>query len=38
MFLNDHNGNLTQDLNKKITNISYNALSLPQIINYSVSD
>ena len=31
----DNNGNLTQDLNKGITNISYNFLNLPQQIRYS---
>ena len=31
----DYNGNLTQDLNKGITNISYNFLNLPQQIRYS---
>ena len=31
----DNNGNLTQDLNKGITNISYNVLSLPQVVTFS---
>ncbi|MBE6282464.1 MAG: hypothetical protein E7095_10505 [Bacteroides sp.] len=31
----DNNGNLTQDLNKGITNISYNLLSLPQVVTFS---
>ena len=36
-FLNtyDNNGNLTQDWNKGITNISYNVLSLPQVVTFS---
>ena len=31
----DNNGNLTKDLNKGITNISYNVLSLPQVVTFS---
>ena len=31
----DNNGNLTKDLNKGITNISYNSLNLPKKIMYS---
>ena len=31
----DNNGNLTKDLNKGITNISYNSLNLPKKITYS---
>ena len=31
----DYNGNLTKDLNKDITNISYNSLSLPQVVTFS---
>ena len=31
----DNNGNLTKDLNKGITNISYNSLSLPQVVTFS---
>ena len=31
----DNNGNLTKDLNKGITNISYNSLNLPQQIQYT---
>ena len=30
----DNNGNLTKDLNKGITNISYNSLSLPQVVTF----
>ncbi len=31
----DNNGNLTNDLNKGISNISYNVLSLPQVVTFS---
>ena len=31
----DNNGNLTQDLNKGISNISYNSLNLPQVVTFS---
>ena len=31
----DNNGNLTKDLNKGISNISYNSLSLPQVVTFS---
>ena len=31
----DNNGNLTKDLNKGIFNISYNSLSLPQVVTFS---
>ena len=31
----DNNGNLTKDLNKGISNISYNVLSLPQVVTFS---
>ena len=31
----DNHGNLTKDLNKGITNISYNSLSLPQVVTFS---
>ena len=31
----DNNGNLTKDLNKGITNISYNMLSLLQVVTFS---
>ena len=31
----DANGNLTKDLNKNITNISYNCLNLPQVITFT---
>ena len=31
----DNNGNLTKDLNKGITNISYNSLNLPQVVTFS---
>ena len=31
----DRNGNLTQDLNKRISSIQYNLLNLPQNITYS---
>ena len=31
----DANGNLTQDLNKGISNISYNMLSLPSVVTFS---
>lgn len=31
----DKNGNLTKDLNKKITSITYNSLNLPQVITFS---
>lgn len=31
----DNSGNLTQDLNKGITNISYNVLSLPSVVTIS---
>ena len=34
-YVYDYNGNLTKDLNKGITNISYNALSLPQVVTFS---
>jgi len=33
-FLYDANGNLTQDLNKEIVNITYNELNLPKIIDF----
>jgi hypothetical protein len=32
----DANGNLTKDLNKNITNIAYNALSLPTYQNHEL--
>lgn len=32
----DHNGNLTKDSNKGITNITYNSLSLPSKVTMSV--
>ena len=31
----DANGNLTKDLNKGITNISYNCLNLPSVVTFS---
>ena len=31
----DSNGNLTKDLNKGITNISYNCLNLPSVVTFS---
>ncbi len=31
----DQNGNLTKDLNKGIANITYNLLSLPQVVTFS---
>ena len=31
----DNHGNLTKDLNKGISNISYNSLSLPQVVTFS---
>ena len=31
----DNNGNLTKDLNKGISNISYNSLNLPQVVTFS---
>jgi hypothetical protein len=31
----DHNGNLTKDSNKNISNITYNVLNLPQPAMYS---
>ena len=31
----DNNGNLTKDLNKGITNISYNSLNLPKVVTFS---
>ena len=31
----DNNGNLTKDLNKSITNISYNSLSLSSVVTFS---
>lgn len=34
----DDNGNMTEDLNKGITNISYNHLNLPTLINFGASD
>ena len=33
----DQNGNLTKDLNKKISSIQYNLLNLPQSITYSTN-
>ena len=34
-YFYDGNGNLTQDLNKGISNISYNMLSLPSVVTFS---
>ena len=34
-YVYDQNGNLTQDLNKRISSIQYNLLNLPQNITYS---
>ena len=34
-YVYDYNGNLTKDLNKGITNISYNLLNLPQVVTFS---
>ena len=31
----DHNGNLTKDLNKNISNIQYNSLNLPSVVTFS---
>ena len=31
----DKNGNLTKDLNKNITSITYNSLNLPEVITFS---
>ena len=31
----DANGNMTKDLNKNITQITYNALNLPEVVTYS---
>ena len=30
----DHNGNLTKDLNKNISNIQYNSLNLPSVVTF----
>ena len=34
-YVYDANGNLTKDLNKGITNISYNCLNLPSVVTFS---
>ena len=31
----DHNGNLTKDLNKNISNIQYNSLNLPSVVTFT---
>jgi RHS Repeat. len=34
-YLYDKNGNVTKDLNKNITSITYNTLNLPQMVTFS---